>query len=527
VKFLGFLAIVFFNKANCFCQANSSAAIVSVSVKDERGISTPARVKISRNGRSVKTAPRQTQSVMYGQWDHADGFQFQPDSSFYINGFFSLELKPGPYDIFVSKGLEYVDERLTIEIMASKNVFREIRLKRWINMNSKNWFSADDHIHIRRSPREDSVLLNWIRAENLNVGVMLRMGDFWSTYYEQYGWGQNGVYQQENVMLTSGQEDPRTPEVGHTLSIAADDKVRYQNEYYLYDKVFDRIHTLNGVTGYAHQAESFHGYRGLTVDGVRNKVDALELIQFCVSDDPMLFNHYYHMLNLGIKLTAIGGSDFPWCGRDHSSGRPDHHARIGDVRFYTYLNQKFNFNNWRNALRRGNTFATSGPILLLEVNGTKPGETLNLKSAQKLSISIKAYGHHEQIPLSKIELVKHGQVIASKNISSLNERDSSSFTLELPISEGCWLAARCFAGAGQVAHTTPVYISVNGSGFADRVSLQENISKAESYLKELEDEIQVVKNDPEKQSWRYRKGIEMRIAEARAVLRDLANKASR
>jgi hypothetical protein len=522
---LCFLAVIFFRASMCLSGTDLPTAKLTVTVKDENGVATQARVKISTNRQSIKVAPLETQAVMYGQWDHADGYLFQPDSSFYIEGFFSLELPTGIYEIFISKGLEYIDERITINIADSKNLAREIKLKRWINMNSKKWFSGDDHIHIRRSPREDSILLNWIRAENLNVGVLLRMGDFWSTYYEQYAWGKNGVFQRENSMLTSGQEDPRTPEVGHTLSLAADDKVRFSNEYYLYDKVFDRIHSLNGITGYAHQAESFHGYRGLILDGVRNKVDALELIQFCVSDDPLLFNHYYHMLNLGFKLTAIGGSDFPWCGRDHSKGRPDHHARIGDVRFYSYVAGEFNFENWRNALRKGNTFATSGPILMFEVNHSKPGETVNVKTSQKLNVSIKAYGNHEQVPLSRIELVKYGQVIASKNINNPADRDSISFTVDLSADEGCWLAARCFAGAGQAAHTTPIYISVNGSGFADKVSLQENIKKAETYLKELEDEIQIVKNDPEKQSWRYRKGIEIRINEARAVLRSMREKA--
>ncbi len=521
------LATIFLEAIHCFGAPDFQAATLSVTVKDETGAPTPARIKISSNGKSIVATPAQVQAVMYGQWDHADGYSFQPDSSFYVNGFFSLELRVGTYEITVSKGLEYLDQKIFVDLSSTKITAREIKLKRWINMANKKWFSADDHIHVRRSPREDSVLLNWIRAENLNVGVFLRMGDFWSTYYEQYAWGQKGVYQRGNTMLTSGQEDPRTPEVGHTLGIAADDKVRFQNEYYLYDKVFDRIHSLNGITGYAHQAESFHGYRGLVLDGVRDKVDALELIQFCVSEDPMLFNHYYHMLNLGFQLTAIGGSDFPWCGRDHSKGRPDHHARIGDVRFYTYVHGEFNFNNWRNALRNGNTFATSGPILLLEVNNSKPGEILKAKTSQKLGVTIKAYGHREQIPLSKIELIKFGQVIASKNIESIAERDSVSLSVDVTATEGCWLAARCYAGAGQMAHTTPVYISVDGSGFADEVSLQNDIKKAEGYLKELEDEIQVVRNDAEKQSWRYRKGIETRINEAKEVLKAMKEKTVR
>ena len=111
----------------------------------------------------------------------------------------------------------------------------------------------------------------------------MQMGDFWATYYSQYAWGLDGVYHVEDRLLASGQEDPRTHERGHTISLAADDFVRLEDPalsqgpsgYYYYDQVFDRIHELGGLTGYAHQAVTFHGYRGLTLDVLRDKVDFL------------------------------------------------------------------------------------------------------------------------------------------------------------------------------------------------------------------------------------------------------------
>jgi len=36
-------------------------------------------------------------------------------------------------------------------------------------------------------------------------------------------------------------------------------------DYYSFDRIFDRVHELGGVTGFAHQGISFHGYRGYIV----------------------------------------------------------------------------------------------------------------------------------------------------------------------------------------------------------------------------------------------------------------------
>ena len=81
-------------------------------------------------------------------------------------------------------------------------------------------------------------------------------------------------------------------------------------DYYSFDRLFDRVHELGGVTGFAHQGMSFHGYRGMVLNTLRGKTDFLELAQFCVPEGPLPVQHYYHFLDMGYKLTALAGSDF-------------------------------------------------------------------------------------------------------------------------------------------------------------------------------------------------------------------------
>jgi hypothetical protein len=59
----------------------------------------------------------------------------------------------------------------------------------------------------------------------------------------------------------------------------------------------------------------------MTLDVLAGKIDFLELAQFCVPEGPLAVDHYYHFLDLGYRLTALAGSDFPGAAVDGEQGR--------------------------------------------------------------------------------------------------------------------------------------------------------------------------------------------------------------
>ncbi|MCK5704785.1 MAG: CehA/McbA family metallohydrolase, partial [Cyclobacteriaceae bacterium] len=342
------ILLIFLVAANI--QSQNPVSSLKVKITDQNSDNPiPVRVKITDLDGNVTALPGEVISVMYGRDDRPERYSYQPDSSFYVDGMFSIDLEEGTYNLQLSKGVEYIDQTHTLELKAGEQKELTFEMKRWVNMAQSGWYSADDHIHIRRSPRENPLILKWIEAEGLNVGVMLQMGDFHTTYFSQYAFGEEGVYKENESMLSTGQEEPRTHEIGHTIAMVADDFVRFRDDYYYYDKVCDRVHELNGIMGYAHQGMSFHGSRGMTMDVLDDKVDFLELLQFCVAGGPLLTQNYYHYLDLGYKLTATAGSDFPWCGNGPRFGTegPSWNARIGNVRFYTHLDGEFNYPSWK------------------------------------------------------------------------------------------------------------------------------------------------------------------------------------
>jgi hypothetical protein len=504
-------------------------------VNGDTGQRTPVRVALqSASGarpsvsgalaisESAIPIPQQAIAVMWGQQDRPQGYALQPDGSFYVDGAFDTVVPPGRYTLKLSKGFEYVQQSVSLDVRPDTGLTREIRLARWIDMPARGWYSSDDHIHLRRSPGDDASIARWIGAEDIHVGNLLQMGDFWATYFNQYAFGPQGRYEDQGRWLVPGQEEPRTPEIGHTISLGASQFVRFANDYYSFDRLFDRVHELGGVTGFAHQGMSFHGYRGMVLNTLRGKNDFLELAQFCVPEGPLPLDHYYMFLDLGIRLTALAGSDFPWCGRGPVYGfEGPPVAQIGNARFYAYVGGPLSFDAWFTALKAGRTFVTTGPMLFLTVNGHIPGDTIDVAPGSRLQITAEALGHESQEPLTSLEIVGHGRVLAraeGRNAARLTTH------IDLPVTHGIWIAAKASAGTAQLAHTTPVYVTVNGQGFQNPDTMSARLATAEQYLRELETALAEPPTGLDNQAGRHRAQIERQIAEAReklANLRDL------
>lgn len=488
---------------------------VRVGLQDSNGVK-PRVTGALVVSESAIPVPKQSIAVMWGQQDRAQGYALQPDGSFYVDGSFDVQVPAGAYALTLSKGFEYVQQSIALEVSTASGLKREVRLDRWIDMPSRGWYSADDHIHLRRSPGDDAAIAKWMAAEDIHVGNLLQMGDFWAVYFPQYAFGEKGRYHEGGTWLSPGQEDPRTPEIGHTISLGASQYVRFAPDYYSYDRLFDRVRELGGVTGFAHQGVLFHGYRGMVMSTLRGKNDFLELAQFCTPGGPLILEHYYMFLDLGLKLTALAGSDFPWCGRGKSFGvaGPDI-SQIGNARFYTYVGGPLTFDNWFAAVKAGRTFVTTGPMVLLTVNGRGPGETVDVAPGTRVRITAEALGHPSQVPLKSLEIVGHGRVLARADGANA-PRLAAEF--ELPIEHGLWIAAKAEAGTAQVAHTTPVYVTVNGGGFENRETLAARLDAAEKYLRELEAELASPGPNLDRQASRHRAALERQIAEARKQL---------
>jgi len=139
----------------------------------------------------------------------------------------------------------------------------------------------------------------------------------------------------------------------------------------------------------------------------------------------------------------------------------------GANRTYAYLGQNhFSFDNWAKAVRLGNTFVTSGPLLFFHAEGHPPGSEITLPpGGGTLEVHAEAKSF---VPIHRMDIVLNGQVVASReHREGVREM---SLKEKVRVKGPAWLAARCGSLTGCTtrwnfrisAHTSPVYLCVAG-----------------------------------------------------------------
>ncbi|MCC6589530.1 MAG: CehA/McbA family metallohydrolase [Bryobacterales bacterium] len=387
---------------------------------------------------------------------------------FFVRGSFSLKVPAGNYRVIAGRGLEYLPVTRQVAIKPGATTSATIAIRRWIDMPARGWYSGDGHVHYgRRGKTENDTLLLWTQAEDVHVANIMRMGDASRTYFEQYAYGKSGRATEGNYALVPGQEDPRTNFLGHTLHMNLQAPVRAPDQYYLYDVIFDAVRKQGGLSGYAHvyqpAAFSFYVRRNMTMNIPAKRIDFLEISEFGDIDSRL----FYEFLNLGFALTASAGSDVPWGNS------------IGTSRVYCYTGPRFDPDAWYAAVRAGRTFVTTGPMLELTVNGELPGSTIEARRGDTLRIRAKA-----ESPIVRpqyLEVVEQGKAL--RRVEDAN-RDALEVEFTIPVEHSTWIAVRA-----QGAHTTPVYVTVNGAPFWRVDQARELVSRRMRQLDDIEEQI--------------------------------------
>ncbi|NOX96769.1 MAG: hypothetical protein GXO98_01635, partial [Nitrospirae bacterium] len=284
-------------------------AYLKVTVRDEKGELTSARVGVYSDGRF--NYPPETLPLY--PWDHktAEGLNYDPTwpskskRVFYTRGTFKMAIRPGDVLLVIKKGIEYKRRKERFQIKAGETKKYPIQLERYFNLPKEGWYSADDHVHVYRDGKNNEDILEWAKAEDIHFASILQMGDITREYYLQYAWGDKGTYSQGDYFIRSGQENPRTHERGHILMINNARSHWDPSMYYVYEKALDLTHRDGGVNGYAHNGTIFKAERGLAIDAPLGKSDFIEV-------DANHMKALYDWWNLGFKQTVALGSDYPY-----------------------------------------------------------------------------------------------------------------------------------------------------------------------------------------------------------------------
>ena len=163
---------------------------------------------------------------------------------------------------------------------------------------------------------------------------------------------------------------------------------------------------------------------------------------------------YYDILNMGFQLPVVTGSDFP-----HNAN-----SNIGDARVYVHTgsDRTLSVDRWFSGIKQGNTYTTNGPLVTrFDVDGSMPGQTVHAKSGTKLKIQAVIKGHPAIGSPKRVSLLKFGKEI-EEAVSHDPNQDTLAADWELTVDRSCWLALRVEAHNGTRAHTSAVYVVVDG-----------------------------------------------------------------
>lgn len=396
---------------------------------------------------------------------------------------FDMTLAPGDYDIAVRRGVEHIPIYETLSVASGKRTEKTYRVQRWVDMRNLGWYSGDDHVHCQILSDDDAErVMAWVQAEDIHLANVVKMGDIFRTWFEQRGFGKEYRVIKDDYVLSPGQECPRThDQIGHTIAMNTTSMVRDTDRYYLYDWVADTVHAQGGLWGFAHvNSGIFWVHRGMSFMVPMQKTDFVEILQFTQLGTEL----YYDFLNAGFKLTASAGSDVPWGGT------------VGEVRIYAYIGSvPFTADAWFDAMGRGRTFVTNGPMVEFRVEDAYPGDEIVVEQNRKLRVKARTWGHPERGRPEMLEIVRHGDVLRSARPAD-DQANEISMDFEVDADHGFWIAARAKAVNGTVAHTTPVYVVRKGLRFWRYGDIQDLLTKRTDSLKQIE---QLVAEAQEKQ----------------------------
>ncbi len=398
------------------------------------------------------------------------------------SGNFSIELPKGKWRLSVSHGMEYVPVVQEFETPGDGTT-RRVELHRWIHMANKGWYSGDVHVHHPTVTEQDrQYMLSYAVAEDLHVSSMLewshhfrdRCGNI-TTQYKVNGFGKNFRVHRDDYWLVSGQEDQSQigSMWGCITALNTEALVPYTEETDGFlDKFYKDWHSSpDAVVGFPHFGSWNRDSPGFTWSVTTEDIEFVELLQFMEYST----KEYYEYLNLGFKLTAAAGSDAFWG------------STLGEVRTYVYTGSPLNIDGWFANLKKGHTFITNGPVLEFTVDGKLPGSEIEKTRESTVHVVAKVLGH------PKVALPESFAIVGNKGeiLATTNREDKETLTLEFdhPIQGSQWIAAHTTATNGAVAHTTPVYIIVDGQPFWDRSLGPTIIGKKLNLLRAVEKEL--------------------------------------
>lgn len=353
----------------------------------------------------------------------------------------------------------------------------------------------------------NSVISKWMQAEDVHVANLLQFGS-WNRFFAspQYEHGKGGLYREGNHLLASGQENPRTHFLGHTIILGAQ-ALHFADRYVIYKHFWEEAKRQEALTGYAHWGTGSEARAGLAIDLPNKLLNFLEVLEAHDAN----YDVWYDILNTGFRLTPTAGTDY--------GSVP---SLPGRERFYTEVEGPLSYEAWLQGIRRGKTFVTNGPVLEFRVQGQGMGAEVVLKKPTPVLVDARVRFDPARDDVNRLEVILDSDLLRSFPREGPSPEIRCRFETE--ISKTSWLAVRASGhkrgeapppegflppfrdryrgAAASLAHSAAIYVTVEHMPGLSQHSRAKSLARAWiARLEELEmrladDKIQYLAEEP-------------------------------
>jgi hypothetical protein len=403
-----------------------------------------------------------------------------------------MRLPVGQYTVVCSHGPESVPETKTLTI-GDQPVTLEYQVQRWIDTAKLGYWSGDHHIHAAgclhyENPTQGvhpPEMLRHIMGEDVKVGCCLTWGPCFD-YQKQFFRGRPDDVSRYPYLLrydveVSGFGSHRS---GHLNLLKLRDQIPKGGDSKGHWPTLG-LNTLRwakrqgAVTGTAHSGAGLERSVGRVAgtdgphklpchdipafDGIGanefimqvthqvegkdgEQVPAIDFIATMNTPREQEWNIWYHVLNCGIPVVASGETDFPCMSGE----------RVGMGRVYVKLPGLLHYDDWAEALRRGESYVSNGTSHLLEFQQMENG-----------SFQVQAAARLAEAPEIDVELIANGRPI--EILKTRADGQLRILTFKSPqLDHSAWFAVRTFPSA----HTNPIWVKVADRPVRVRSSIQ-------------------------------------------------------
>jgi TolB protein len=424
-------------------------------------------------------------------WIHADDGYDRSERPFETHYFYprqrggcAVRVPAGIVTIEVMQGYGSRPQRLTVEISEGKTIeadFSMVPLDDDKGKDTSFWIGADLHVHMNYGgayKNDPSHLLDQEEAEGLGIVNNLIVNKEQRFPDIAYNTPQRNTVSDRDVMIVHGQEF-HTSYWGHRGILGLRGHLLmpgyagYPNTaaaslYPMNADVYDMAHEQGALVGAVHPFDEVPDPFAnpaqritdeLPVDVALGKLDYIEIVGF--SDHKSTAAVWYKLLNLGFRVPAGAGTDAT------TNYAAPIRGQVGMDRVYAWVPEwPRDAQTWFDALKKGRTFVTNGPLIEFTLGEHRVGDELKFGGAQA-AVPFTAR-LRSIVPVDHFEAVCNGRV--AQTLKLAGARDSADVTGTLPLKESGWCVLRATSNSAEYpvldnyvyATTSPVYVTIGG-----------------------------------------------------------------